>query len=69
MEKCSESTGIIIVLFLFAVFSIKFHPHITDSLFAIKTFELNLIISIVGSSPAKPGIADIVISDLKFLFL
>ena len=38
-----------------------------DSLLAIKILLLNFIIAIVGSRPAKPGIAQIVM--LKFLQL
>ena len=44
IEKCSESIGIIFTLYFFAVLLIKFQPQITDSLFAIKTFLLFLII-------------------------
>ena len=71
IEKCSESIGIILVLFFLAFFLIKFHPHITDSLFAINSFLLIFIISSVGSRPAIPGIADIVILFflLKFISL
>ena len=36
----------------------------TDSLFAINIFLLNLIFRIVGFKPAIPGIAEIVISVL-----
>ena len=56
IEKCSESTGMIFVLFKIDFFLIKFHPHIIDSLFAIAIFFVNLIILIVGSSPAIPTI-------------
>ena len=57
-------------MFLEAAFLIKFQPQITDSLFAISNFLLCLVNSIVGLSPAIPGISAIVISDfLKFLIL
>ena len=52
-----------LVLDFFEAFFIKFHPQITDSLFAIKSFLLFLTISIVGSNPSIPGIADKVTSD------
>ncbi len=52
------------VLFLNAVFLIKFHPQIIDSLLAIKIFLLFFVNSIVGFNPAIPGMAAIVISDL-----
>ena len=64
IEKCSESIGIILVLYFLASFFIRFHPQIIDSLFAIKIFFENLMILIVGSKPAIPGIAEIVISFL-----
>ena len=64
IEKCSESTGIILVLFFFACWFKNFHPQIIDSLFAIKIFLLFLIICNVGSRPAIPGIDEIAISDL-----
>ena len=43
IEKCSESIGIIIVLFFFAILLIMFQPQIIDSLFANKTFFNNSI--------------------------
>ena len=43
-------------------FLIKFHPHITASLFAINSFLLSLVIIIVGPNPSIPGIAETVIS-------
>ena len=52
------------MLFLDAVFLIKFHPHTIDSLLAIKIFLLFFINSIVGFNPAIPGIAAMVISDV-----
>ena len=60
IEKCSESTGIKLVWFLFNSFLINDHPQIIDSLLAIAIFLLNLIISNVGNSPSKPVIEDIV---------
>ena len=48
IEKCSESIGINLVLFLFNSFSIKFHAQIIDSLLAIPTVLLYLIASKVG---------------------
>ena len=63
-EKCSESKGIILVLYFFDSFFIKFQPQIIDSLLAIKSFFVDLIILIVGFKPAIPEIADIVISEL-----
>ena len=38
IEKCSESTGINLVLFLTNSFLIKFQPHIIDSLLATAIF-------------------------------
>ena len=43
IEKCSESTGINLVLYLINSFLISFHPQIIDSLFAIKIFFVCLI--------------------------
>ena len=63
-----RSTGIIFTLFLCAIFFIIFHPQIIDSLLANSNFLLNLIIEIVGLRPCKPGIAEIVISDLFLNF-
>ena len=40
------------------------HPHIIDSLLAIRRFFEWFIITIVGPKPAKPEIAERVISDL-----
>ena len=60
IEKCSESTGTISVLyFLISLFKIG-HPHIIVSLFAKATFLLILMASIVGCNPANPTTADIV---------
>ena len=56
IEKCSESTGINLVLFLINFLLIKFHPHIIASLFAIAIFLVNFIILIVGSKPSIPEI-------------
>ena len=53
-----------LVLYLRAFFLIKSQPQMTDSLFAINIFLLNLIFRIVGFKPAIPGIAEIVISVL-----
>ena len=58
----------ILVLYFVAERFNKLHPQITASLFAIKIFFVNLIIFIVGLRPMMPGIAEIVISDLNFLF-
>ena len=44
---------------------IKFHPQITDSLFANKIFLLSCTIFRVGKRPANPGIAATVISLLN----
>ena len=44
-----------------------FQPHMIDSLLAIRIFLLFFTSSIVGSSPAKPGMAAIVISFLYFV--
>ena len=63
IEKCSESIGITFVLYLEARLFIKCQPHIIDSLLASRIFLLLLVIIKVGSRPAIPGIADIVISD------
>ena len=57
------------VLYFAALFFIKVHPQIIDSLFAIKIFLLFLMIDKVGSNPAIPGIAKIETSDLSFLIL
>ena len=54
IEKCSESTGINLVLFFWSSFFIKFHPQIIDSLLAIAINFVYLIISIVGCKPSKP---------------
>ena len=67
IEKCSESKGIIEVLFFFAIFFIILQPQIIDSLLANNIFLLCLIKSIVGLRPEIPGMADIVMS-LFFLF-
>ena len=66
IEKCSESNGTILVLFLLAVFFIISQPQIIASLFANKIFLLILVNFIVGSSPIRPGIAAIVISIFFF---
>ena len=60
IEKCSESMGIIFVLFKIDFFLIKFYPHIIDSLFAIAICFVNFIISNVGFKPANPTIEFIV---------
>ena len=44
IEKCSESTGINLVLYLLSCFLIKFQAQIIDSLFAIAIVLVNLII-------------------------
>ena len=54
IEKCSESTGINLVLFLINFFSIRFHAQIIDSLFAIAITFVCLIIFNVGSKPLIP---------------
>ena len=53
IEKCSESTGIKIVLCFFSFLLIKFQAQIIDSLLAIAIFLVNFIISIVGFKPCK----------------
>jgi len=58
-----------LVLFFFAFFFIKFQPQIIDSLLAIRIFFVLSIIFNVGFKPAKPGIAEIAISDLIFFLL
>ena len=60
IEKCSESIGIKLVLYLIKDLFIKFHPQIIDSLFAIAIFFVCGITSIVGSSPSIPDIPFIV---------
>ena len=67
IEKCSESIGIKFVLYFFNFFSISDHPHIIDSLFAIKIFFVNGIIFKVGSRPNIPDIAFMQYSNLLFL--
>ena len=57
IEKCSESTGINFVLFIFNWCLIKFHPQIIDYLFAIAILFVNLIIFSVGTKPSIPDIA------------
>ena len=54
------------MFYFFAIFFNKFHPHITDSLLAIRIFLLNLVINNVVSKPSTPGIAEIVTSILFF---
>ena len=54
IEKCSESTGIKVVLFFFNSFLINSQPQIIDSLLAIAIFFLILIILNVGHKPKKP---------------
>ena len=66
MEKCSESIGIILVLYLFPSLLIICQPQIIDSLFARSIFLLFLVKLIVGSNPAIPGIDDIVMSIFFF---
>ena len=68
IEKCSESIGIIFVLFFTEKFLIKFHPQIIASLLAKSNFLVNLINAKVGTKPAIPGIAEIEMSDLRILF-
>ena len=58
-EKCSESTGINLVLYFFNFFSIKYQPQIIDSLFALAIVFVNFIISKVGLSPFRPEIPHI----------
>ena len=60
IEKCSESIGINLVLFILNFFSIKFHAHIKDSLLAIAIVFVKGIIFKVGSKPSKPLMALIV---------
>ena len=60
IEKCSESTGINLVLFFINFFSIRCQAHIIDSLFAIAIFFVESMQSIVESKPAKPVIAHII---------
>ena len=57
IEKCSESSGIKLVLFLFNSFLIKFHPQIIDSLLASAIFFEYRIDFNVGSKPSIPDIA------------
>ena len=57
IEKCSESIGINLVLYLFNFLSIKDHPHMIDSLFAIAISFVNFIIFKVGFKPSKPETA------------
>ena len=66
IEKCSESIGTKEQLFFFNSLLINFHPQIILSLLAIKIFLENLIIFKVGSKPAIPEIAAIVISNFTF---
>ena len=68
IEKCSESIGINSVLYLDAVFFIKFQPQTIDSLFAKRIFLLNFIKVSVGSRPARPGIAETLMS-IFFIYL
>ena len=49
-------------------FFIRSQPQIIDSLFAIRIFLLDLIISKVGFKPEIPGMAEIVKSDLLIFF-
>jgi len=60
IEKCSESTGMKLVLYLLSSFFIISQAHIIDSLFAIAIVFVCWIIFIVGTSPLKPLIALIV---------
>ena len=57
IEKCSESIGIKLVLYLLRFFFINFQPQIIDSLFAIAIFFVCLIILLVGYNPSNPDIA------------
>ena len=63
MEKCSESTGIILVLCDLDKFLIKCQPQIIVSLFANKIFFEYLTNLIVGDKPAIPTIDEIVMSN------
>ena len=69
MEKCSESTGIILVLCDLDKFLIKCQPQIIVSLFANKIFFEYLTNLIVGDKPAIPTIDEIVMSNFFFLKL
>ena len=69
MEKCSESTGIILVLCDLDKFLIKCHPQIIVSLFANKIFFVNLTNRKVGDKPAIPTIDEITMSNFFFLKL
>ena len=60
IEKCSESTGIKVVLFFESSLRIRFQPQIIDSLFAIAILFVNLITLSVGINPSIPDIALIV---------
>ena len=65
-EKCSESSGINDVLFLYKDLLIKSQPHIIDSLFATATFLLISIDNNKCSSPAMPEIPQTEISTFFF---
>ena len=60
IEKCSESTGSILVLCFLIYLDKMSQPQIIVSLFAIATVLLILTASTVGCNPAIPTIADIV---------
>ena len=57
IEKCSESTGIKVVLFFLNSFLINGHPQTIASLFAIAINLVRLIILYVGNNPPIPEIA------------
>ena len=57
------------VLLFFAFFNINFHPHIIDSLLAIRIFFVLSIMSMVGCKPDIPGIAVNVTSEIELNFL
>ena len=64
IEKCSESIGNNFVLLILEIFFKICQPQIILSLLASKTFLLFLMKYIVGSRPAMPTIAEMVISNL-----
>ena len=57
IEKCSESTGMKVVLLFFNSLLINDHPHTIASLFAIAINLVRLIILYVGNNPPIPEIA------------
>ena len=66
IEKCSESTGTNLVLYLSNFFLIKFHPQIIDLYLLLQFFCILNILS-VGFKPSKPEIALITKSNLILL--